>query len=65
MSERTAASYLLANRTIIDNALGGRRGRIMSCDPEACTVTVHWGKGGYNTLPVTPGRFSIVMEPEK
>jgi hypothetical protein len=61
MSERTAASYLLANRTIIDNALGGRRGRIMSCDPEAGTVTVMWPGGQYNTLRMEPGRFSVVM----
>jgi hypothetical protein len=60
MSERTAASYLLANRTIIDNWVDGRRGRILSCDPDAGTVTVLWRRGAYNTLRMEPGRFSIV-----
>jgi hypothetical protein len=64
MSERSAASYLLAGRTIIDNALGGRRGRILSCDPDAGTVTVMW-PGGYNTLRMEPGRFSVVMDGSK
>jgi hypothetical protein len=62
MSARSAVSHLLAGRTVIDQACGGRRGRLLSIDPDAGTVTVLWAGGSYNTLKMEPGRFAVMAD---
>jgi hypothetical protein len=51
----------LQGATIIDNALGGRRGKIVTVNAEAGTVLVLWPRGGYNEVDARrePGRYSV------